>query len=78
VEEYPIMAALTLEPTPVLLALLDKGVPALRRIQVEETDERVVLAGTVPTFYLKQLAQEAVLPLLAGRRLHNHLEVVRV
>ena len=71
------MAPLTLESSPVLLALYDKRVPALRRVRVEETETSVVLTGTVPSFYLKQLAQEAVLPLLAGRRLCNHLEVVR-
>jgi hypothetical protein len=37
----------------------------------------VVLFGTVPSYYLKQLAQEAVLPLLRQRRLLNRIEVAR-
>jgi len=31
----------------------------------------------VPSYYLKQMAQEAVIPLLDGRELHNRVTVVR-
>ena len=71
------MAPLTLDSSSVRLALLQHSLPALRRVSVEESDTAVVLSGAVPSFYYKQLAQEAALPLLAGRKLSNHLEVVR-
>jgi hypothetical protein len=71
------MSQMALDGTPVVLALQRNGVPALRRLEVEETDAAVVLRGTVGSYYLKQLAQEAVMPLLAGRKLINRVEVVR-
>ena len=37
----------------------------------------VVIRGEVPTYYLKQMAQETVMPLLAGRALLNRVSVVR-
>ena len=49
--------------------------PLLRRLKVEETDEAVVLSGTLPTYFLKQLAQETIRPNLAGRRLLNRIVV---
>src|SRR5438105_634529 len=42
-------------------------IPALRKLQVEETDLRVVIEGSVGTYYLKQLAQETLMPVLGGR-----------
>jgi hypothetical protein len=63
--------------SPVVEALHRNPIPVLRLLQVEETEAEVVLAGTVTSYYLKQLAQEAVLPLLGGRRLHNRVAVVR-
>ena len=71
------MAPSALEDSPVAAALSARGVPALRRVRVVETDTSVELLGTVPSFYVKQLAQEAVLPLLRGRKLLNRLAVVR-
>jgi hypothetical protein len=71
------MSHLTLEPSPLLAALKHNGVPALRRLRVEEAEQIVILTGTVSSYYLKQLAQEAVIPLLAGRKLLNRVEVVR-
>ena len=49
--------------------------PLLRRLKVEETEEEIVLTGTLPTYFLKQLAQETVRPNLAGRRLTNRIVV---
>jgi hypothetical protein len=71
------MPHVKLEESPVVQALRRNAVPPLRRLKVAETKTVVELTGTVPSYYLKQLAQEAVLPLLAGRRLLNHVEVVR-
>jgi hypothetical protein len=58
-------------------ALRQSPIPALRHLQVEETDHEVVLSGSVATYYMKQLAQEAVMPLLGDRRLRNRVLVVR-
>ena len=71
------MPSLMVEPSAVALALRRRRIPALERVVVEQTEVSVELTGTVPTYYLKQLAQEAVRPLLAGRRLINRVEVVR-
>ncbi len=71
------MSQLMLEPSPVAEQLKRNPWPPLRRLGVEETDRTVVLSGTVGSYYLKQLAQEAVMPLLAGRKLLNQVQVVR-
>ena len=52
-------------------------IPALRKLRVEETDHNVVLSGSVSSYYLKQLAQETVMPILGSRELHNRVLVVR-
>jgi hypothetical protein len=71
------MSQLVLESSPVVEALRHSALPPLRRIDVEETDSTVVLTGRVGSYYLKQLAQESVMPLLAGRKLLNQVEVIR-
>lgn len=48
----------------------------LRRLRVIEQGDQVVITGTLPSYYYKQLAQEALMPLLGGRRLVNKVEVV--
>jgi hypothetical protein len=58
-------------------ALRHSPIPALRKLEVEETDGEIVLSGTVASFYLKQLAQEAILPLLGQRGLVNRVRVHR-
>jgi hypothetical protein len=58
-------------------ALRQSPIPALRKLAVEETDEAVVIMGCVASYYLKQLAQETVMPVLAGRELHNRVTVIR-
>jgi hypothetical protein len=58
-------------------ALRQSPIPALRKLRVEETDAGVVIAGSVSSYYLKQLAQEAVMPLLGERELQNRVTVVR-
>jgi len=59
------------------LVLRHHPVGPLRRLRVEEAGDEVVLSGTLASFYHKQLAQEALLPLLGGRRLLNRVEVER-
>jgi hypothetical protein len=58
-------------------ALRQSSIPALRRLKVEESDAAVVLVGSVPSYYLKQLAQETVMPVLDGRELLNRVAVTR-
>jgi len=56
-------------------ALQRSSLTALRRLSVQECEEKVLLRGQVPTFYMKQLAQELIRPILAGRLLINEVTV---
>ena len=58
-------------------ALQHSHLPPLRRIAVEQNGDVLVLTGRVQSYYYKQMAQETVLPLLAGRELANQLTVGR-
>jgi hypothetical protein len=58
-------------------ALRHSPIPALRKLVIEETEDEVVINGSVSSYYLKQLAQESLMPCLAGRLLHNRVSVVR-
>ena len=58
-------------------ALMLSSIPALRRLTVEEEPALLVLKGRLPSYYYKQLAQEAVLPFLGGRELVNQVVVVQ-
>ena len=71
------MSPSTLERSRAAQALQHSPLPALRKLSVEETDTVVTIDGKVSSYYLKQLAQETVMPLLDGRRLHNRVQVVR-
>jgi hypothetical protein len=57
-------------------ALRQSPIPALRKLTVEELDTAVILLGKVGSYYLKQLAQETVMPVLDGRELLNRVAVV--
>jgi len=67
----------TMEHTRATQALHRSPIPALRKLSLEETDDVVVINGRVSSYYLKQLAQEAVMPALGGRQLRNRVAVVR-
>ena len=69
------MPTATLPPPTAADVLTQSAQPLLRRLRVVETDEELVLAGTLPTYFLKQLAQETVRPCLGQRRLSNHIVV---
>ena len=66
-----------LPASPLKQALLRNPIPALRILEIEESDELVILSGSVSSYYLKQLAQEAVLSLVGRRRLLNRVMVHR-
>jgi hypothetical protein len=71
------MSPTTLEPSRASQALGRSPIPALRKLSLEETDAVVVINGRVSSYYLKQLAQEAVMPALGGRELRNRVAVVQ-
>jgi hypothetical protein len=60
------------EPAEVLTC---SPLPQLRRLVVTVSEVEVVITGRVPSYYFKQLAQEAVRPSLGQRRLLNRVEV---
>ena len=66
-----------LVPSRTALALRQSPIPPLRKLAVEESDETVVLVGSVGSYYLKQLAQETVMPHLDGKCLVNRVTVIR-
>jgi hypothetical protein len=58
-------------------ALRQSPIPVLRKLSIEETDGAVIISGCVSSYYLKQLAQETVMPALNGRELQNRVTVIR-
>jgi hypothetical protein len=58
-------------------ALRKSSHPALRRLAVEETDTQVVITGRVSSWYLKQLAQETIMPVRGPRDVVNRVLVER-
>jgi osmotically-inducible protein OsmY len=71
------MTATAVLPPEPAAALTSSPLPQLRRLVVTVSDAEVVITGRVPTYYLKQLAQEAVRGALGTRTLHNRVEVGR-
>ena len=49
----------------------------LRRVSVEVDDQRIVLSGTVSSFYLKQVAQETARQTCPSRQVYNDVDVVQ-
>ena len=47
----------------------------LRQLVVTVSEVEVVITGRVPSYYLKQMAQEAIRPSLGLRRLRNQVQV---
>jgi hypothetical protein len=46
-------------------------------LRVEESDDRIVITGRVASYYLKQLAQEAVMPVRGDLVVINRVTVGR-
>ena len=72
------MTSSAVESSRIDRALRTSPIPALRRLRAEESEFEVVLSGCLPSYYLKQLAQETLMPLMEGRELRNQVEVVRM
>ncbi len=71
------MQACSILPTRADRALRESPIPSLRRLHIDETDDEVVISGSVASYYLKQLAQETVMPVLGERELVNRVRVSR-
>lgn len=65
-------APLPFEPADVLFASPHTH---LRRLLVTTSEAEVIISGRVPSYYLKQMAQEAVRGCLGRRRLRNEVQV---
>jgi len=63
-------------PPRAALLMRENPVNDLRRLDVTETDAEIVISGIVSSYYLKQMAQEAIRPALSGRRLRNQVIVL--
>lgn len=59
----------------VMAALRSTGYRLLANLQCEVQDGIVKLSGSVPSFFLKQMAQSVVLRLDQVKRVENSLEV---
>ncbi len=70
------MSSATLTLSSAADALCQSPQPLLRRLRVKESETEIVITGTLPTYFLKQLAQETVRPVLGERRLLNLVVVV--
>jgi osmotically-inducible protein OsmY len=71
------MSTSTMEQSRAAQALRHSAIPAIRNLSIEETEEFVVIQGSVVSYYLKQLAQETVMSVLEGRELRNRVTVDR-
>jgi hypothetical protein len=49
--------------------------PALRMLRVQETTDEIIVSGRVSSYYLKQLAQETLMPARGSRELVNRVTV---
>ena len=69
------MNACPVMPTEPTRVLTHSPLPQLRRLVVTADEHEVVITGRVSSYYLKQLAQEALRPTIGDRRLVNQVEV---
>jgi hypothetical protein len=70
------MPTATVRLSQAVAALRESPLPALRKLSIEETEAIVLIRGKVPSYYLKQMAQETVMPVLDGKALVNRVTVV--
>ena len=62
----------------VIMKALRRSVVEGNDVEVQESQDQVVLSGSVPSFYIKQVAQEAVREHVGHRQLQNRLRVLHV
>jgi hypothetical protein len=62
-------------PSPAATMLRQSAQPELRRLDVTETEAEIIICGTVQSWYLKQLAQETLRPIVGERRICNRVAV---
>jgi len=56
-------------------ALANSAIPALQHLRVEQSLDVLRISGSVPTYYYKQLAQEAVRAVARGVPVENSVVV---
>ena len=59
----------------VRIALRRSGHSELRAVEIEIADDRIIITGRVPSFYLKQMAQELARSAAPYHQICNELEV---
>jgi hypothetical protein len=58
-------------------ALRQSSHPVLRSLSIQETDDSLIICGRVTSYYLKQLAQETIMPVRGDLELVNQVTVVK-
>ncbi len=58
------------------MLLQESSCPAMKKVQVTETEKSVTLRGTITFIHTKQLAASLVEPCLAGREFVNEIAVL--
>jgi osmotically-inducible protein OsmY len=58
-------------------ALQQSPISALHSLEVTTSEDSIILSGKVGSYYQKQLAQEAVVALAAGREIVNKIRVLK-
>lgn len=56
-------------------ALRRSAHPALRRLSIEGTQDTIIISGKVSSYYLKQMAQETIMPHRGQHSLVNRVNV---
>ena len=74
-EEHKAMYLPSPVETRAACALKQSSYPGLRRLNVQRNDDALVISGTVSTYYLKQLAQECLMPVRGELALVNRVTV---
>jgi hypothetical protein len=72
------MTPTTTSPARTLKLMQPNCHPALRFLWVQETDDEIIVSGRVSSYYLKQLAQETLMPARGSRELVNLVTVENV
>ena len=68
--------SLRLEPLAISM-LKQSPLSALHNLEVTASEDAIVLTGRVGSYYYKQLAQEAVVPVAGDREIVNKIRVLK-